>query len=470
MKWLIGIALGAIGVVVTSWFTGFLGPFVKSPERTRLALANAFADKPAHSEDSFRIVLCWLENDYRGEDTKNVARALTNLEGIELVRTDEIVSASGAKDAWSNAMKVSARSVLQEWDADLAIVGLVKRPGEVLSLWLVPRSGEGTLERGDRPYQLEAVTLGTDFHADLRAQLTVQALAAVSPVANTESRSRALDKGLREAADKLSTLLRGDAIRRPEYRAALQAGLGTALSTLGKREIGTERLRESVAAYRAALDVFTRERTPEQWSLVLNDLGVALVALAEREGGTERLEEAIAAYRMSLVERARARVPLDWAMTQNNLGVALATIGERERSTARLEEAIVVYRVALEEYTRERAPLDWATTQNNLGNALARLGKIEGGTTHLENAVSAYRASLEERTWERVPLQWALTMSNLAAALVTLGKVEKSVDRILEGAAAFREGTQRTYPRARRARMGQDADRPWRYAERAGRA
>ena len=161
MKWLIGIAVGAIGVLVTSWLTGFLSPFVKSPERTRLALANVFADKPAHSEDSFRIVLCWLENDYRGEDTKNVARALTNVEGIELVRTDGIVSASGAKDAWSDAMRNSARSVLQEWNADLAIVGLVKRPGEVLSLWLVPQSGEGTLERGDRPYQLEAVTLGT---------------------------------------------------------------------------------------------------------------------------------------------------------------------------------------------------------------------------------------------------------------------------------------------------------------------
>ena len=136
--------------------------------------------------------------------------------------------------------------------------------------------------------------------------------------------------------------------------------------------------------YRAALDVFTHERTPEQWSLVLNDLGVALVALGEREGGTE-LEEAVAAYR-SLVER----VPL-WAMTQNNLGVALATIGERERAPRASR------RQSWSTEKHSNAPangrVDWATTQNNLGNALARLGTIQGGPAHLEDAVDAYRAA-----------------------------------------------------------------------------
>ena len=49
---------------------------------------------------------------------------------------------------------------MEKWHADLAIVGLVKTSGESLSLWFVPRSGEGTLDRGDRPYRLEDVTLG----------------------------------------------------------------------------------------------------------------------------------------------------------------------------------------------------------------------------------------------------------------------------------------------------------------------
>ena len=49
----------------------------------------------------------------------------------------------------------------------------------------------------------------------------------------------------------------------------------------------------------------------------------ALRRSGERESGTARLEEAVAAYRAALEEWTRERVPLDWAMTQNNLGNAL---------------------------------------------------------------------------------------------------------------------------------------------------
>ena len=52
--------------------------------------------------------------------------------------------------------------MLEESDADLAVVGLVKEPGESLSLWFVPRLGEGTLTRGDEPYELAQATLGPD--------------------------------------------------------------------------------------------------------------------------------------------------------------------------------------------------------------------------------------------------------------------------------------------------------------------
>ena len=195
-----------------------------------------------------------------------------------------------------------------------------------------------------------------------------------------------------------------------------------------------------------------------------NNLGDALARLGERESGTARLEEAVAAYRAALEEWTRERVPLDWAMTQNNLGNALARLGERESGTARLEEAVAAYRAALEERTRERVPLDWARTQNNLGNALGgsasgragrrgsrrrsrpiarrwrngrasgfrstgrrrrtisamrseTLGERESGTARLEEAVAAYRAALEERTRERVPLDWAMTQNNLGVAL-----------------------------------------------------
>ena len=77
------------------------------------------------------------------------------------------------------------------------------------------------------------------------------------------------------------------------------------------------------------------------------NLGIALATLGERESGTARLDEAAAAYRAALQEWTRDRVPLDWAKTQMNLGNALATLGERESGTGRLEEAVAAWDACL---------------------------------------------------------------------------------------------------------------------------
>ena len=86
------------------------------------------------------------------------------------------------------------------------------------------------------------------------------------------------------------------------------------------------------------------------WAMTQSNLGAALTSLGEREAGTERLEQAVDAHRAALQERTRERVPLDWAMTQNNLGNVLTSLGEREAGTERLEQAVDTYRAALEVY------------------------------------------------------------------------------------------------------------------------
>ena len=92
------------------------------------------------------------------------------------------------------------------------------------------------------------------------------------------------------------------------------------------------------------------------WAKTQNQLGVALLALGRRERGSERLEEAVAAFRDALQERTRDRVPLEWATTQTNLGNALGDIGGLERGSERLEEAVAVFRDALQERTRQGSP------------------------------------------------------------------------------------------------------------------
>ena len=409
--WIVGIVVAAVAL----WLNGFFTQFLPSPQRARLAIANAFKVRLPLPEKRFRLVLCWLGNDSAGRDTGTVSEAFTSIEGIELVCSARVVSAVGAADDWRPSIRKGALAVLQAWNADVAVVGSVKDPGKALNLWFVPREGDGTLRRGDRPYELVHVTLQDDFHDHLRAQLTAEALRVAAPIARTEVRGRVLEKGLNDVTEKIAALLEGGAVESAR-RATLQIALGNALATLGERESGTECLEQAVAAFTEALKEYTRERAPLHWAATQNNLGAALSVLGNRESGTERLDQAVTAFTEALKERTRERVPLDWAMTQNNLGNALAILGKRKSGTERLDQAVTAFTEALKEYTRERVPLHWAATQNNLGNALSALGKRESGTERLEQAVTAFTEALKEYTRERVPLHWAATQNNLGNA------------------------------------------------------
>ena len=450
MKWLFYTVILS---VVAAWLKGVLSQFlpVPPPKKVRLAFENYLENRwrdPQRPEDSFCIVLCWLENDKTGDETRSVEAAFTGVEGIRLIRSARTVSASGAADEWRPAMQRSALAELEYLNADVAVVGTVKKLGEVLSLWFVPRLGDGTLDRGDRPYKLENVTLGKDFHEDLRAQLSGTAMAAVAPLADTEARGRVLDKGLRDAVEKLSNLLEATTIHRPEHRAALHVTLGNALFALGERENGKERLEQAVNAYRTALQVYTRESAPLDWAMTQTNLGNTLRNLGDRETGTKRLEQAVNAHRAALQVYTRESAPFDWAAAQNNLGNALSFLGEREDGTERLKEAVDAFQETLRVHTRESAPFDWAATQNNLGGALLRLGEREDGTELLKRAVDAFQDTLQVHTRERVPLDWAMTQTNLGNTLRDLGDRETGTKRLEQAVNAHRAALQ-VYTRER---------------------
>ena len=247
----------------------------------------------------------------------------------------------------------------EDWDADLAIVGLVKEPGEALSLWFVPRLAKAhSLAETSRTNWLKRLSGRISRRFPRRTHRG--GAGGGSPARGNRNTRAGIGEGIEGRRRKARHPAQNPAaIERGERRARLQLSLGNALVTLGERERGTERLEQAVDAYRAALEEYTRERVPLDWAMTQNNLGVALQTLGERERGTERLEQAVSAYRAALEERVRERVPLRWAATQNNLGVALQTLGERERGTERLKQAVDAYHVALEERTRERVPLDW---------------------------------------------------------------------------------------------------------------
>ena len=443
------VGTSLITALVVVWFSEAFVHIVPSPQRLYLRVQNSLLATPSRTDDSFRIVLSWLENDWSGEYTRIVEAAFSGIEGIALDVSGEDISASGAADEWRPAMQRSALEMLEKWNADVAIIGTVKKSGEALALWFVPRQGQGTLRRGDRPYALEEATLGADFHEDLRTQLAVMAWNAVAPFADGEARGRLFEKGLQTAAGKLSRLLNTPTIRRLDHRAALYLALGDALSTLGMREPGTDRLEKAVDAYRGALTANSRKRKPVQWGKVQHSLGIALRHLAERETGTERLKQSIAAHHAALEVFTREHSPRYWAAVQGNLGTVLRRLGERETGTASIEQAVAAHRAALEIFTRERAPNDWAFAQDHLGNALSLLGERRNSKTLLHQALDAHRAALEVLTRQKFPLSWGTTQHNLGITLMTLGRRERGKALLEQSVDAFHAALhERTLQRA----------------------
>ena len=85
-----------------------------------------------------------------------------------------------------------------------------------------------------------------------------------------------------------------------------------------------------MAAYLAALEVYTRAAHPVRWAITQNNLGNALAdqgALTEGPAGAALLAGAAAAYRAALEVHTRAARPVDWAMTQENLGLVFEDDG-----------------------------------------------------------------------------------------------------------------------------------------------
>ncbi|MFM2380942.1 MAG: hypothetical protein RLZZ143_3525, partial [Cyanobacteriota bacterium] len=166
----------------------------------------------------------------------------------------------------------------------------------------------------------------------------------------------------------------------------------------------------AIAAFKEALEVYTRDAVPEYWAGIQNNLGLAYSDRIKNERA-DNLESAIEAFKLSLEEYTRDAFPEDWANTQNNLGAAYydRILGERADN---LELAIAALNLSLKVYTRDAFPEQWAGTQNNLGAAY--YDRILGErANNLELAIVAYNQSLEVYTPTAFPIDCLRTGRNL---------------------------------------------------------
>jgi tetratricopeptide (TPR) repeat protein len=435
----LAVVLG-VGALIAWWFREFLVAYLPRLNPARVGRAARRRDLPLPSGERFVVLIADLQgDDDEKSQTRHVAAALAPYRGLDVQRI-------GPGPEWDvgsrDAFEAKARALLAERLGDVLLSGDVAAAGKGLRLRILPSDSSISARRetpdGRRPgeYTLTETGLPLDFDQDFNAMLVALVAASVAPA--TERQGQYLVDVLEPVAGRLKHLCSNvpDEMDH-DQRGGLWRALGLASAVMGEQKGESGWLDQAVAAFRAALEVRTRERVPLDWAMTQNDLGTALWNLGAREDGTVRLKEAVTAFRAALEVRTRERIPLQWARTQNNLGNALNTLGEREDGTARLKQAVEAYRAALEVWTRERAPLDWAAAQNNLGRAL---GEREDGTERLEQAIAAYRAAIEVRTPARVPLDWAKTQNNLGNALRALGEHEDGTERLDQAVAAYRAG------------------------------
>ncbi|MCW5633678.1 MAG: hypothetical protein KIT17_10100 [Rubrivivax sp.] len=214
--------------------------------------------------------------------------------------------------------------------------------------------------------------------------------------------------------------------RSPLRWARVQSTIGAALGLWARREGSMARRHEAVAASRAALGELSPERSPHEWAAEQCNLGIVLAEIGGQQPGaegSETLQAAVDAYRAALQVFSRDAAPARRAAVLHNLGGALRLLGERESGTQSLREAALAFAEALQHHTRENAPMHWAAGQNDRALALLAIGRRERRREPVEEAVAALREALQVRRRDAAPLDWATTQTSLAESLVALGEL-----------------------------------------------
>ena len=181
--------------------------------------------------------------------------------------------------------------------------------------------------RSDEPAKVEAALDRIIEVALLGRRHAISHLFEITQASRSDGRlseSRWREKTARALADVADALLKSS----------------VDLTDLDKRLLAIEALKVS--------GTFMRTIDPNYWAMTQNNLGNALRILGKIAGDTARLEEAVTAYRAALEVYTRDAMPANWAMTQNNLANALRALGRITGDTARLEEAVEIFETLAE--------------------------------------------------------------------------------------------------------------------------
>lgn len=184
---------------------------------------------------------------------------------------------------------------------------------------------------------------------------------------------------------------------------------------------------EAVELLRKALEVFTPEKDPGHYSLVMHNLGNRYGYAPSGDLGADQ-HRAIECYREALRFRSLESTPYDYALTMLALGATYTeyTLGDREEN---LRLAIECFENALRYFTAENAPSEFAELMSNLGNAYSLQAPED------KRAIACYTEALAKLSVDTDPRTVALICLSQGISLSRLGKMaeaKESLERALE--------------------------------------
>ena len=129
--------LAFIGLLITTWLLGFFNEYLPSSKQAKLAIENVFENNEPNA-NKFRLVLCWLDSDHDGKNISNVILDMKDVfkdeSPIEIVRSARALGGIGAKGNELEDMQSQAGRIMEDWNADILIGGVVRQPYSSLDL------------------------------------------------------------------------------------------------------------------------------------------------------------------------------------------------------------------------------------------------------------------------------------------------------------------------------------------------
>lgn len=200
----------------------------------------------------------------------------------------------------------------------------------------------------------------------------------------------------------------GEAYAKGLTNANAYAGIVSALLTGTRGDTNLSiNLPKAIAAYEAALRVYTEKDYPKKWAEIQSMLGVAYWFLPTGDRNANR-QRAIAASEAALRVYTEKDSPNDWAKTQIILGVGYVFTAIAAEDEVSLKKANAASEAALRVYTEKDSPEDWALSQYLLGYTYMLLAAVTNDTTaYAKKAIAVFEAALRVFTEKNYPVQWA---------------------------------------------------------------